>query len=567
MHFNTKYINRGDSEKEIRDKVNYNFNQILSFAVGHEGLPGPKGATGIPGPSGKAGLTGSTGNRASDWFRGTTFPSSPQEFDLWVDDSSDLGDVYERGVSSWSYTGLSLYDSNFFDVYSGIVGPLGITSKSAIGIDSSYIPDQTSLVISDSYFSSLDANPNNSKLLVATEDQIDYPIFSFNKSNGNSTEYPSFYWKNTGTLSDLIFKSPGSFYVSSLLDLKISSNDIITGGSITLIGNSLYSNTLGDLNILSSFRVRLLTDPSSNYLLINSINFGADSYKLYTKTLTEISHTSGNYILSSTPSGSSSDKYFGGIFVNSSSTSSRVFDFTGISGGSILYGLPYGSVTSGNHKQVVFGETGGVPPGATSGPYSYHVKRLNNITVSSSTQTFIPYSFRNSMFSFPSTFTNILNISGLSNWDSNMIVVTLGSPGYPASDPYIWIPSSKEPTLEPVFYSGEGNEYRIYLNDRISGIRKIRGIVYNYNYYGPITMGGPNINQVRRVFFNFPSSCSYVDLFWAYQGSRAYQGSSGNPNGRIFWKTCDGSGGILEMTNQYSISLNPPPSPAAPRSS
>jgi hypothetical protein len=561
MHFNTKYINLGDSEKEIKDKTNYNFNQILSFAIGHEGLIGPKGATGIPGPSGRIGATGNTGDRASEWFRGTTFPSqTPQEFDLWIDDSSSLGDVYEKDSSSWLYTGFSLFNSDFFDVYLGIVGPLGLTDKSAIGLNPSYTPDQTSLVISDTYFSSLDVNPNNSKLLISTSDQIDTPIFSFVKSNSSLSQYPSFYWKNTGSLSDFLFKSPGKLSIGSLLDLEISSDDSILGGDLILNGDSLYSTTQGNFNLTTDWsQIRLFTDFTINSVLINSVNFGVDTSKLYTKTLTQISYNSGipgggTYVLSSTPSGSSANKYFGGISIDSDPTTSRVFDFTGISGGSILYGLPSGSVSSGNHKQVVFGETGGVSAGSTGGPYSYHVKRLNNIAVSRSTQTFIAYGSRNSPLAPASTLTNILNISSRSNWNSNMIVATIYSAGYPSADPYIWIPSSNQFSLEPVFYSGpiEGNEYRVYLNDMV-GTKKIRGIVYNYYYFGPIVSGGPNQYRIRRLFFNFPSSCSYVDLFWAANGS------STNPNGRIFWKTCDGSGGILEMTNEYAIQSNSAP--------
>jgi hypothetical protein len=83
--------------------------------------------------------------------------------------------------------------------------------------------------------------------------------------------------------------------------------------------------------------------------------------------------------------------------------------------------------------------------------------------------------------------------------------------------------------------------------------KKIKGIVYAYYRRGPIVLGGPDVSSTRTVYINFPSTCSYVDLFWAANGS------STNPNGRIFWKTCDGSGGILEMTNEYTIGVNPVP--------
>ena len=557
MHFNNKYINQGDSEKEIKDKVNYNFNQVLSFAVGHEGYIGPKGATGIPGPSGKIGGTGNTGDRASEWFRGTVVPStgSSQEFDLWVDDSSSLGDIYERNSSSWTYTGLSLFNSDYFEVYSAIVGPLGLTDKSAIGFNSTYTPDQTSLVISDTYFSTLDVNPNNSKLLIATEDQINTPIFSFSKSNGSSTiDSPSFYWKNTGVFSDLIFKSPGKLMVNTLLDLELSSYEVLGGGNLLISGSSLLGNTQGDINFISSFNLIFLSDFQTTPFILASLNIGIDTFKLYTNTLTQIRNIAGDYLLKSTPTTGSLFNFFGGISVNSNSTSFRVFDFTGMDGYSVLYGLPSGSVTSGNHKQTVFGVRGVDASGSTGAPYSYHVKRLNNIFVSAQFGAFYPYSKRNnSTVSYLDLvfITHTLNLSSVSSWDSNMIVATTDQTLY--DDAYIIIPSATTSSFEPLFYSGEGNEYRVYFNDMQSS-RKIKGIAYSYIYE---TSTGALIS--RNVYIDFLSTCSYVDLFWAYVGS------STNPNGRIFWKTCKGEGGVLESTNQFTVSGNSAPlSPALP---
>ena len=558
MHFNNKYISQGDSEKEIKDKVNYNFNQVLSFAIGHEGYIGPKGATGIPGPSGKIGGTGNTGDRASEWFRGTVVPStgSSQEFDLWVDDSSALGDIYERNSSSWTYTGLSLFNSDYFEVYSAIVGPLGLTDKSAIGFNYTYTPDQTSLVISDTYFSTLDVNPNNSKLLIATEDQINTPIFSFSKSNGSSTiDSPSFYWKNTGVFSDLIFKSPGKLMINTLLDLELSSYEVFGGGNFLISGSSLLGNTQGDINFISPSNIKFETsDFQTTPFILTSLNIGIDTFKLYSNTLTEISYYAGDYILKSTPTTGSLFNFFGGISVNSNSTSSRVFDFTGMDGHSVLYGLPSGSVTSGNHKQIVFGASGGGATGSTGAPYSYHVKRLNNIFVSSLTGVFIPYSKRNNstIYLADLVFVSVaLNLSSVSSWDSNMIVATTDQTL--SDDAYIIIPSATTSSFEPLFYSGEGNEYRVYFNDMQSS-RKIKGIAYSYIYE---TTTGALLN--RYIYIDFLSTCSYVDLFWAYVGS------STNPNGRIFWKTCKGEGGVLESTNQFTVSGNSAPiSPALP---
>jgi hypothetical protein len=74
MHFNTKYIFQGDSQRDITNKINYNFDQILSFAVGPDGHIGPRGATGLYGPAGYKGASGATGTRASKIFKQPTQP-------------------------------------------------------------------------------------------------------------------------------------------------------------------------------------------------------------------------------------------------------------------------------------------------------------------------------------------------------------------------------------------------------------------------------------------------------------------------------------------------------------
>ena len=556
MHFNNKYINLGDSEDLIKDKINYNFNQILSFAVGQEGLIGPKGATGIPGPSGKKGETGPTGNRATDWTRGTTFPSvTTQEFDLWIDDSSGVGDVYERGSTSgsWNYTGFSLYNSDYFDVYTSIIGPVGSNDKSATGFKSSLISNSTSLVISDTIFSSSNINPNNSKLLISTEDQITNPILSFVKSNGDTTISPSFRWRNTGPSSYLVLDIPGDLRISSLLDTTISSFDPTGAGGTGFFrsGGSILGNTSGDINWISPYRIIFQT-PNSPFTL-SSLNFGIDTSKIYSNRLTEISNNfstiSPVYSLASIPTSGSLYNYTGGINVNSDSSEYRVFDFTGMDGHSVLYGLPSGSLSSGNHKQTVFGASGGGGTGSTGAPYSYHVKRLNNISGTVSTIRFNTYSERNSNpLPTKQSKSNVVNLTDGSLWNSNLIVFT--PTNSLTSDVYLYVPSSVNSTLDPLYYLGEGNEYRVYLNEEVSSpTNGIKGICYDYFY------SSANNVFIRPVFIDLPSPCTYVDLFWASKGSNT------NPNGRIFYKTCSGSSGFLDMTNYYTISGNSEPNP------
>jgi hypothetical protein len=560
MHFNNKYINLGDSEEEIRDKINYNFSQILSFAIGQEGYIGPKGATGIPGPSGKKGSTGSTGDRATEWTRGNTFPSvlSTQEFDLWVDDSSGVGDVYESGptANSWSYTGLSLYRSNYFDVYTGIVGPIGVTDKSSTGFKSTFSSNSTSLVFSDTILTSANINPNNSKLLISTEDQATNAIISFIKSNGDTSISPSFRWKNTGSSSYLIFDLPGNLNMTSLFDFSLSSYEPGGGGSFLMTGGgNLTGNTQGGINIISPSNFDHLFLESTSYINIASLNFGMNSSKIYSNVLTEISNffDSFPYSLASLPTAGSLYNYFGGVRVNSDSQSGRVFDFTGMDGHSVLYGLPSGSVSSGNHKQVVFGETGGGSAGSTGAPYSYHVKRLNNITIPFNTQVAIRYSQRDLIGAIPVTLaSNVGDLRDITIWNSNLIVVTPSVSLF--DDIYIWVQTPTISGLDPLHYINEGNEYRIYLNEEVSSpTRKIKGIVFTYLFQNPSN----GVSSPRPIFLDFPSPCTYVDLSFMSKGSNT------NPNPRIFYKTCSGSGGFVSATNFYSISSNAEPNPAS----
>ena len=109
MHFNTKYIFKGDTKKDIVEKINYNFDQILSFAVGPDGHQGAMGATGIYGPAGRRGSTGASGIRASNWYKQPTEPLSPNTNDVWIDNSITDGNIkvfnYPIPSNTWNDSG------------------------------------------------------------------------------------------------------------------------------------------------------------------------------------------------------------------------------------------------------------------------------------------------------------------------------------------------------------------------------------------------------------------------------------------------------------------------------
>ena len=66
----------GDSQTILIDKVNYNFDQILTAGGGPQGSQGIRGATGPIGPQGIQGPTGPQGLRCARWYVQPVAPSA-----------------------------------------------------------------------------------------------------------------------------------------------------------------------------------------------------------------------------------------------------------------------------------------------------------------------------------------------------------------------------------------------------------------------------------------------------------------------------------------------------------
>lgn len=551
MHFNTKYIFSGDSASEIKRKINYNFDQILSFAVGPNGHQGPKGSLGYDGPSGRKGASGATGLRGSLWSKSDTAPVLGNSFDLWIDSTTSNYDVSVLGATgSWSYTGYSLFSSSYFSSYDGIIGPAGITDKYAIGIKGGLTASDISLVISDDYSSISGINSNRSKLLISTNDQIDRPILTFSKTGSVSTGVPAFYWGATGSSASLRYTSTGNFELSSLLGLTIDSytaRSLLYGaqGKITSTQDINIGGT-GDFYLYSNTTVGVgsnLSIKSSNIALSSSTLSSLIPIKVQPSTVT------GNNQLvfdatKNTPALTSTST--AGISIVSSSTQDSAFEFFDLKNAPILSGKPRGSYSSGKHLQTIFGSTGNQVAGATGGPYLYTVKRVKEVR--ETTITLIASS--------GASLYNVMDLTSINFWDSNLIVITPTT--YTSSsllvpnpyDVYIRIPTSSEQNLEGLYNNGYGNTYRVFLNDISAiGTYKIAGLAYTYfsrNSRGVIT---PYQYYVK---FNNSASASmsnvcYVDLTFLGVANT----TNGNP--RVFWKTCDGISGYITMTNRYSV--------------
>jgi len=559
MHFNTKYIFAGDSASEIKGKINYNFDQILSFGVGPNGHQGPKGSAGYDGPSGRKGATGTTGLRGTVWTKSDAAPISGNPFDLWIDSSTSDYKVNTLGTGgSWAYSGYSLFTSPYLSVYGGIIGPAGVTDKYAIGIKAGLTASNTSLVIGDDYNTIAGINPNRSKLLVSTDDQITRPIFTFSKTGATSTGVPGFYWRTVGNSASLRYYSTGNLEISALNGLSIDSytaRSILYGdrAEISSIQDVTIGGT-GDFYLYSNTTIGLggnLSLASSNITLSSSSLTSRIPIKVQPSTVSQY----GQLVFDATknlPSGGSTSA--SGISILASSTQDSAFEFFDLKNAPIFSAKARGSVSSGKHIQTTFGSTGGQAAGATGGPYLYTVKKVREVNASTITLTARIW---DAATSFTPTVYNVIDLTSISLWDSNMILVTPSTYNLPASkEVFLRIPTSYEQNVEGLYNTGYTNTYRIFLNDTttISGQNyKIAGLVFNY---WDFTVGKTTTIQSVQYFMRFryqpsmnafPTQSCYVDL--TFLGSA----STTNGNPRLFWKTCDGISGYIPLTDRYSV--------------
>lgn len=550
MKLNTKQIFQDDSKNDVIDKVNYNFDQILSFGVGPDGHMGPKGATGIFGPAGKKGATGLSGPRGNKWDSGGNQPYESVEYDLWIKDDGDLDSYSATG--SWNFTGFNFYNSLYFKLYNGIEGPAGVTDKYVIGFKDTLpgLPSAYSFVVGDSSLSTLDSNPNKSKLVVSVADQVTRPLFSFLKSGSSSSGFPSFYWDSLGNSNNLILESAGNLNVVSYLSLKVNT---ATNGRILLdsykatinsqsrayfTGNgnlSFNANTTigaGSSLIVNSSRLSITTTQfiASSSFYIRTYNFGS----------------TGGYALNSSPVNIIDN---GGIKLEvSGGQADRIFQLKDLSGSAVLSARPSSSSsTAGDMAQTIFGSTGS-SAGATAGPYTYHVSKVllsKSGTISrSSVRT-----AQNNCTGTPSTIHNIFRVSLRAN---NVTVISPTSrTNASLNSIYLDIPSSYLSNLEGIYSASHVNPYRIILDDLSANPLTlfIKGIVF---YYSNTASTG----CYQYVNFNPTSdqNCRFVDIIYLPPAN------SYNPNPRIFYKTCNGTSGYVNMGNVYPIS-SPPVTP------
>jgi len=548
MGFNNLKINQNDTREEIVKKINYNFSQIIGFSSGPLGRSGEPGPTGYSGVAGQIGLTGATGERGSIWTISNTQPSSPNEYDIWVDQNEPLvGQVYQYLSGSWEDSGINLIERDFFEIETDVQTIFGSTDFSAIYI-AGQDQNSTSLVISDSENAVSYLNPNYSKLLVSTSDQTTKPIFSFRRRPDSIGSEPSFYWGESGNSANLSFTSSSDFSISGKNYVYLGTGST---GNALLSGNNFNFNSSAGLNLQTrNATSSYLRFTASQNVLFNSLGFIVDTSRFYFGTYRTAIWGSLNVQV---PEGNSHPE---GMVIERGGTSTSPMLYLGYANTVTNGTIPETSSalreiftvrqtignTTGQTDQVirgaaVFGGTGGF--GATSNPvgptgsWSYHVKG----NLGSTTQGVGAVKISGTSY-------NYVDITSLGYYLNDVITVKLSNktwlggnviylkiPSVPVLPP----PSNYYPILDETYVS----EYRILLNFGTTPTRKIYGIVWEQNYAASIFGNSSSgfVNQVK----TFDNPCYYIDLTYYF-----------NPNSQEVWafvKTCDGRSYPLLMTD------------------
>jgi hypothetical protein len=300
-------LEKGDSQKNLVDKVNFNFSQVISFEGGPYGKIGPEGKSGDKGPTGPQGSFGIQGERGNTWSVSITEPIDPLNGDYWMNplENNEIR-VYNSG--SWDLYSININTLGIFRDFGPLQTPSGVSSKRGYFTSLPY-PILNTLVLSDSTLSdgSSVANPQYSKVLISTDSQNpDRRILEFTKGDYQGGAFdpisPHFYWNPGPTSSNgnygLNFLSPGGIDFNSSGNITIKS--II--GSIAFIGglpNQLLFNQGGSFSLNSyNGNSKILPNAGANSLNFNFSNLsfqsGFDSHQGYVPLDIQTSGTTGS---------------------------------------------------------------------------------------------------------------------------------------------------------------------------------------------------------------------------------------------------------------------------------
>lgn len=329
----------GDSQKNVTDKLNYNFSRIFLFGGGPYGRLGPKGPDGPRGNKGPVGSHGDMGTRGTIWTVGPTKPSPLTSIngDQWMNtDSANELFYYQDG--NWIDYGFGVSSSDLFGVFGPLSTSAGISTRSGYFI-SSGTPIGYTFVLSDTTISggsgegNVDkvTNPQYSKMVIAINgSDVTKNIMEFSKS-----EYPNdpVFLSNTPRFSwdpgdPLNVGKYGLRFVagdSMLFNMTNSDLSIASGRSdieLNSVGFNVNLNSASSYKSSSSSNGGMTIDVGSGSILFSTKNILYAAGKFTISTQFSISTTASDskvpLDIVSTNSTSGNLRYFYGASSNSS---------------------------------------------------------------------------------------------------------------------------------------------------------------------------------------------------------------------------------------------------------
>lgn len=410
MSFNSNYILPGDDKNQIIGKVNYNFSQILSNAMGLPGQSGIVGATGIIGQVGKDGSPGPTGTRASEWyfqqnqpFGDIPFNESPlQNYDVWVDTSpGSTGGPnrvyqYNEDYTLGEYPFWEDTDSNFaidgsFTLLQGVSGPGEVTEKNAVIIGPTS-PSEITFVFTDREVTESNANPTYSKIVVESDPSAtaELPLFSLGKTFYSEPDLPSFFWQNSGDNYDIRFSSGAEISIQSQATGSYSS----TGATASIVANGINWNSITDASIIGPSGISInsgIIGTSSLNLQLQSggASFSVNEFELETSSTVgyslSVAGTFATGTLSDSQTGPRTVLGYSGFYGGTNQRSLALE----VSGGNIFSvgNPPPASQINGTPASLFIGYTGST--GISGGTGANIVKSFQSITDPASSKVLI----------------------------------------------------------------------------------------------------------------------------------------------------------------------------------
>ena len=147
---NLQNIQQGDNQSTVVDKINYNFDQILSAGGGPQGQKGPIGEMGPVGPQGPQGVQGVQGASGTKWFVQNNTPTIggitnnnpwtvPTLGDYWLDTNDPFLTISVLGTSGWTSAGVQLAANELFQANITHQGKGGLFINGANAVERSLI--------------------------------------------------------------------------------------------------------------------------------------------------------------------------------------------------------------------------------------------------------------------------------------------------------------------------------------------------------------------------------------------------------------------------------------------